>query len=125
MGEHGATCGLVQSPHVGGSEPVADIGKQGEGEDIPPKKSYTKKNKIKVLDNLVFGVDVCMDMAVSYLEHALIGKYCGRSWGLDFLKNWVHESWGEQIDYLLQICLLARGWLAFVLQKKEDADWVF
>jgi hypothetical protein len=68
----------------------------------------------KSSEHLVFGEDIDMDRVVDFSELAVVGRVRGKKLGMDFLKEWINKNWLKDISKMPLICLLSRGWFAFI-----------
>lgn len=65
-----------------------------------------------------------MDEVIPLAERMLVGKVRSRPLGYNALFRWMQDKWGGHLQHLSQISFLARSWLGFMTQPKEDADWI-
>lgn len=65
-----------------------------------------------------------MDRVVDFSKRVVVSRVRGKKLGMAFLKDWVTKTWLPEITMMPHICLLTRGWFAFIFSSTEDVYWV-
>ena len=63
-----------------------------------------------------------MDRAIELLELTVVGRDQGHCLGSHFLSEWVRDNWESRLSYDSEVCVMEKGWFAFILKSKGDVD---
>ena len=59
---------------------------------------------------MVCGVNVSAAQSLEMLETTLVGRAREKYPNLETMEKWVQEKWTGQIDYMLEILVMAQSW---------------
>jgi hypothetical protein len=66
---------------------------------------------------LALGEDITMAQFLDMCSKALVGRLMGHLFSEKTLKEWARSNWTGHLGYVLEVKILAQGWLVFKFEN--------